>query len=180
MNRYLALIIAHILADFPLQAGVIYTWKTQSKFGLGIHTLIHLFVFYIIFEPPRTWWPALVFLLIMHYFIDWIKLRFPIRPQLIGFILDQFWHILSLIPIAVVFKEMVPAIPNRYLILDFLVALTSPLLLMFWTYSQDMNHLKPGDRFYGIIDWAQDNLLRWSQVAGFIGVAVVMLHLLET
>lgn len=179
MDRYITLIIAHILADFPLQAGMIYAWKTQSKFGLAIHSSIHLFVVYILFEPPRTWWPALILLLVMHYFIDWAKLRFPIRPQLLGFILDQFWHVLSLIPIAYLFKDMTPKIPQQFLAIDFLLAMSAPILLMFWTYALDQNHLKPGDRFFGSVDWSRKNMLRWSQVAGFIGVAVVLLHILD-
>lgn len=179
MDRYLALIIAHILADFPLQAGVIYTWKTQSNLGIWIHASIHIFVFYLLFEPPRVWWPALLLLLVMHYLIDWAKFKWPVKPQLIGFILDQFLHVLSLIPIAIYFETMVPSIPQQYLILDFLIAMTSPILLMFWTYALDLSHLKQGDRFFEISQWARANLLRWSQVTGFISVAIVLLHILD-
>lgn len=179
MDRYVALIIAHILADFPLQAGVVYTWKTQSKLGLGIHTLIHIFVFYILFEPPRTWWPALVLLLVMHYLIDWAKLKYPIRPQLLGFILDQFWHVLSLIPIAIFFPTMVPSIPREYLVIDFVLCMISPILLMFWTYTLDLGHLKEGDKYYDLKEWARQNLLRWSQITGFVSVAIVLLHILD-
>jgi len=180
MDRYLTLLIAHILADFPLQAGIIYTWKTTSKLGLGIHVAIHLAVMLLLFESPLEWWPALVALGIVHYLIDWAKLRFPIKPQTLGYIVDQALHAASLIPIALIFTDMRPAIPGEFLVFDFILALLSPLLLLFWTYTWDMRDPVPNTRPYSIWTWAKRSLLPMSQWAGFILIGAIAVQVLAT
>ena len=178
MDRYLTLFIAHILADFPLQAGVIYEWKTRSKTGLAIHTAIHLIVVFLLFKPPYTWWPALVTLGVLHFFIDWAKLKFPIRPQLLGFIADQVWHALSLIPLALFFTEMEPAIPVEFLPADFIICMAAPILLMFWTYTWDMKSSEPGSQRESVVKWAQKRLLPISQIVGFFSVGIIAFQIL--
>lgn len=178
MDRYLALLIAHIIADFPLQAGIIYKWKTTSKLGLLVHTGIHIATMFILFKPPYTWWGALVILGALHYFIDWAKLKWPIRPQLLGFILDQVWHVLSLIPIAILFPQMEPRLPEDILLRNFLVVLISPILLMLWTYTFDITATAHNTRASTIVDWSRRNLLRFSQIVGFISVAIILIQII--
>jgi len=180
MDRYLALLIAHILADFPLQAGVIYTWKTSSKIGLGVHVAIHMVVMLLLFEDPLSWWPALVALGIVHYLIDWAKLRFPIKPQTLGYIVDQAFHAASLIPIALIFTDMRPAIPEPFLIYDFLIALVSPILLLFWTYTWDVDQPDPNTRPYSVWNWSKRSLLPISQWAGFVLIGLIAVQVLVT
>jgi len=177
MDRYLALLIAHFIADFPLQAGIIYEWKTRSRLGLLIHTGIHLLIAFLLFKPPYSWWPALVALGAMHYFIDWAKLRWPIKPQLLGFILDQFWHALSLVLIAVLFPQMETRIPSEFLLQNFLVVLISPVLLMFWTYTFDFKARRPTGKVTAAVAWSKRNLLRFSQIVGFICAAIVLIQI---
>ncbi|HUF38674.1 MAG TPA: DUF3307 domain-containing protein [Anaerolineales bacterium] len=178
MDRYLALLIAHILADFPLQAGIIYTWKTSSRLGLGVHVAIHMIVMLLMFESPQEWWPALVALGIVHYLIDWAKLRFPIQPQVLGYIVDQALHAVSLIPIAIVFDQMRPAIPSRFLVIDFLLAVIPPILLMFWTYTWDVRTQEPITRPYSLVNWARRSLLPISQWTGFILIGAIAVQVL--
>lgn len=180
MDRYLTLLIAHILADFPLQAGVIYTWKTSSKLGLGLHVAIHMVVMLFMFENPLSWWPALVALGIVHYSIDWAKLRVPVRPQTLGYIVDQALHAASLIPIALIFRNMEPTIPERYLVFDFLLAMTSPILLMFWTYTWDVREPVPNTRPYSLWTWAKRRLLPISQWTGFILIGAIAVQVLAS
>lgn len=179
MDRYLALLIAHIVADFPLQAGVIYTWKISSKLGLGVHVAIHLSVMLFLFEDPLSWWPALVALGIVHYLIDWAKLKIPIKPQLLGYIIDQVAHAVSLVPIALIFTQMQPTIPQEYLRYDFLLALASPILLMFWTYTWDMEQPPAGTWRQSFWAWARRSLLPISQWTGFILIGAIVIQLLS-
>jgi hypothetical protein len=178
MDRYLALLIAHILADFPLQAGVIYKWKTASKLGLGLHVAIHMVVMLFMFEDPLSWWPALVALGIIHYLIDWAKLRFPVKPQTLGYIIDQALHAASLIPIALIFRNMQPTIPDQYLVFDFVLAMASPILLMFWTYTWDVREPLPNTRPYSLLTWAKRSLLPISQWIGFLSIGVIVVQVL--
>lgn len=180
LNLYITLVIAHILADFPLQVGSIYELKVRSNWGLALHVGIHLMVMMMLIESPLQWWLALVLLGGIHFFIDWAKLRFPIKPQVLGFVVDQFWHALSLVPLTLLFPSMQPAIPEQYLYLDLGLALISPLLLTFWTYTWDLKNQFHDARTSSIVEWGNKNLLLISQVIGFIIVAIVGYQRLST
>ena len=97
------LLVAHIIADFPLQPASLCNMK-QSKgwkrfSGLFLHSLIHATVTYILIWNFKEWIiPAVIFA--SHFILDWIKVMLnkkskdnPGKERNI-FIIDQLLHLL--------------------------------------------------------------------------------------
>jgi hypothetical protein len=108
----LALLLAHLTADFPLQTAWLcklkYSGTPQEKsLGLSIHTIIH-FVTALLVTMHFLWSPLLpVFLLLYalsHYVIDNVKTRFN-AETLRSFFLDQFVHILVILNLTQYFQQ---------------------------------------------------------------------------
>lgn len=97
------LILAHILADYPLQSD----WLVENKRSLwasGIHIATHLGVMFIIVGSARTMiWPQLLVLTFFHFLMDWTKTSLGnLWPGglSVQYIVDQLIHIGSIIIIA--------------------------------------------------------------------------------
>ncbi len=103
MGVYGALLLAHLLGDFPCQPYPLIRWKIASLRGLLVHVAIQVALtlpVLIWFVPAWGWW-ALV-LASSHFLIDWLKVRLT-RPgwvELLAFFLDQALHLTVLWVIA--------------------------------------------------------------------------------
>lgn len=102
---FLWLIIAHILADFPLQTNRVFAARYKYKFGGIIHVSIHYIVGLILLFPYlASWefWLSFTAVTIIHYFIDTIK-----KGNIWAFVLDQVSHLIVLAGVAFLCRGVV-------------------------------------------------------------------------
>jgi hypothetical protein len=95
-----SLILAHFLADYPLQPYRLVIAKRQTA-GLLLHVFIHLVTMLVLIGPARSYlWPFLLVIAVSHFVIDvfknWVG---KVRPAMVigPYLLDQLLHILVLI-----------------------------------------------------------------------------------
>ena len=62
MMTITTLLLAHLVADFPLQTNSIVKMKNEGFKGLGIHVLIHIIVLCLLLikEPLSQYWPMIL------------------------------------------------------------------------------------------------------------------------
>jgi len=96
------LLLAHIIADFPLQTDTIYRLKTRYTWGVLPHvficTVINTLALLPYLQNINTW-IAIVFLAAVHIVLDRTKISVSekiARDNFIQFSIDQFLHILSI------------------------------------------------------------------------------------
>lgn len=99
MFLFYRLLLAHIIADFPLQTIQIFKVKTNTKWGVLIHTLIVL-IFSIIFAFPYLEDPKVIIILLViflsHTVIDKLKMEYTKKTKnqsIRALLLDQALHI---------------------------------------------------------------------------------------
>lgn len=96
---FIRLILAHVIADFPLQTNNIYNYKEKSKLGILLHVSIHFltsyFLLYKIFNLKLL--GIVLLITLIHFFQDWVKLylqnRIELFDSIFALILDQVLHI---------------------------------------------------------------------------------------
>ena len=96
MGVFGALLLAHLLGDFPCQPYPLIRWKIASLRGLAVHIAIQVALtlpVLIWFVPAWGWW-ALI-LVSSHFLIDWLKVRLTRAGwvELAAFFLDQAAHL---------------------------------------------------------------------------------------
>jgi len=99
MFLFYRLLLAHIIADFPMQTKQIFKIKTDTEWGVLFHTLIVL-IFSILFAFPYLEDPKVIIILLViflsHTVIDKLKMEYSKKTnnQSIKILLfDQFLHI---------------------------------------------------------------------------------------
>lgn len=79
MSLFYRLLLAHIIADFPLQTKQIFNIKMNTEWGVILHTIIVL-IFSILFTFPYLEDPKYIMILsiifLSHTIIDKIKLEY--------------------------------------------------------------------------------------------------------
>ncbi len=96
-------ILAHLLADFPLQTTGIYEWKYKSIWGSFFHSGVFITLSFILLFPYRVYFSFLILFFVLwliHGFQDWLKAVYIEkyhRDNLWIFLLDQFCHIAVII-----------------------------------------------------------------------------------
>ncbi len=96
MGVFGALLLAHLLGDFPCQPYSLIRWKITSLRGLLVHVAIQVALtlpVLIWFVPAWGWWALL--LATSHFLIDWLKVRLTRAGwvELAAFFLDQAAHL---------------------------------------------------------------------------------------
>lgn len=111
MSLFYRLLLAHIVADFPLQTKRIFNIKMNSEWGVILHTAIVL-IFSIFFTFPYLEDPKYVMILsiifLSHTVIDKIKLEYSKKinnQSLRIFLLDQILHIATITVLTVNFNK---------------------------------------------------------------------------
>ena len=124
------LLLAHIIADFPLQTKQIFRVKMNTKWGVILHTIIVL-IFSILFTFPYLEDPKVIAILLIiflsHTIIDKIKLERSKKTNtnnLKVFLIDQVLHISIIAILTFNFTEK--------------VLLTSPFNSVFLNYLIDI------------------------------------------
>ena len=90
MDLLATLLLAHLIADFPLQTNGLYRLKRRHWAGVLLHAAIHCLITAILIKDPFTHWSALVVLFSLHVVIDWVKLRVDFEFFSLGFLSISF------------------------------------------------------------------------------------------
>ena len=98
MFLFLRLILAHFLADFPLQSNIIYDLKIKSLWGQFLHAVIFFTCAIGLCWPflgIKAIWVLFIFLGISHFVIDCLKVRYVDKGKvkLWSFLADQCLHV---------------------------------------------------------------------------------------
>jgi len=164
-----SLVLAHLIADFPLQTHKIYSMKVHSTAGLVLHALVHLVVTGFVIRNPMENWLTLVLIGLVHFSLDGLKVRWK-GPVLDGFLIDQALHLASLMLIATLFPVQ-PAILSDWLYPTLAYATLPALLMTVWVIVAEQ---QPGNR---IQQWMRHRLIDVSQIVG-LPLAAILLVLL--
>jgi len=99
MFLFYRLLLAHIIADFPMQTSQIFKIKMNTQWGVIVHTLIVL-IFSILFAFPYLEDPKVIIILLViflsHTVIDKLKMEYSKKTKnqsIKILLLDQFLHI---------------------------------------------------------------------------------------
>lgn len=97
-----ALLLAHVIGDFPLQTDVIFRLKKKSVWGVVPHVIICTFVNIVALWPflklVQVWY-AILFLALIHIILDRGKILLSswlAKDNFLQFVIDQGLHILSI------------------------------------------------------------------------------------
>ncbi len=105
MFLFLRLILAHFLADFPLQFNLIHKAKLRSFWGQVLHAAIFTICSIVLCWPflrIKALWILIVFLGTAHLLIDYLKIRYfnakkHTEKYNVGtFLADQALHIVTI------------------------------------------------------------------------------------
>jgi hypothetical protein len=164
MDLFFSLLLAHLIADFPLQTNWIFAMKLKSSKGIALHVLIHLIVTAFLIRDPFSHLPMLAILGVSHFSFDWLKLRYPTQKQVPGFLVDQSLHLITLVFLAIFFADVKTVLSGTWLHVALFYAFIPPVIMAGWLLAIDMGRvMKESDR---CVAWAQRRLLPISQQAG--------------
>jgi hypothetical protein len=99
MNLFWLLILAHFIADFPLQSDKIFALKSKYSWGVLPHIFISFMTNLVVAFPYvgfKKFWLAILFLAISHFLLDWLKVLLTkklLNDSIFTFLLDQILHI---------------------------------------------------------------------------------------
>jgi hypothetical protein len=122
MKLFWLLILAHFIADFPLQSDKIFALKSKYKWGLLPHILISFIASLVIAFPYLgfgNFWFAILFLASIHFLLDWFKLLLTkklLSDSLFTFLFDQMLHIIFIwLTCFYLFNIPDPEIKNKFI-----------------------------------------------------------------
>ena len=132
MFLFLRLILAHFLADFPLQPDLIYKVKLRSFWGQALHAAIFTICSIVLCWPflrIKSLWILIVFLGTTHLLIDCLKIRyFDTKKYKVGtFLADQALHAATISVIFLTnlkelsFSPQIPSLVGRLYANDILI-----------------------------------------------------------
>lgn len=170
MELLTTLLLAHLLADFPLQTNAIAAGKSTSIRVLLFHVTVHMMVLGALLSFDWASWPILLGLGTSHFLVDWLKPRILTLDTLQGFVIDQLAHLscilLTVVSVEVVFHhQMHQALSTTLLYPSLGIGLTLALMVFGWIWVntlqeeviQQNSHLR----------WGRERLLEFEQRAGF-------------
>ncbi|GJM42132.1 MAG: hypothetical protein DHS20C20_24140 [Ardenticatenaceae bacterium] len=174
MTTFLALLLAHLLADFPLQTNRIFRLKIAGNLGLVIHVSIHIMMTAILLRQPGHYLDLLITLGVAHFVTDWVKVRFSGYPQWPGFVLDQLAHVAAIVLLSLWWRDVTAVLPLSIMLPLILLVLLPALLMLIWVWANDAQQQ---DRFQQsqTIHWASNRLLTISQRTGWVAVLLVFI-----
>ena len=127
MYIFWLLILAHFIADFPLQSDKIFALKSRYSWGVLPHIFISFITNLVIAFPyfgSNNFWIAMVFLAVVHFLLDWMKIVLIqkwLGDSLFTFLFDQVLHLLSIwICCYYLFTIPLPEIENSFILTYYL------------------------------------------------------------
>jgi hypothetical protein len=172
MDLIATLLLAHLIADFPLQVDWLFRLKKRHWAGVLLHSAMHVAVTAMLLRGPLAQWPALIALGAVHYTIDTVKLRLTFRLQSLGFLLDQLAHVLSLLLVAAWCAGTRGALPQSILYPTVAYALLPTVLMLVAMLTIDLTH-----SVSSVVSGSPENTRRiilLSQWVGYFLVAAVI------
>ena len=110
---YWNLLLAHLLADYPLQPDWLVRLKARNRFVL-LHIAVHLAVLLVIAGTAlKLLWPYFLTLSLIHLFIDLGKKYVnKLRPAwvVIPYVIDQGFHFLSILLVTLWISSRYPSL----------------------------------------------------------------------
>ncbi|WP_420630614.1 DUF3307 domain-containing protein [Candidatus Leptofilum sp.] len=173
MTTFFTLLLAHLLADFPLQTNRIFRLKVAGNVGLALHVGIHLIMTGLLLQNPAQHIDLLLVLGVAHFVTDWIKVRFPGEPQWPGFILDQLAHLTAIVLLAIWQPAVTAVLPLSLLLPLILFVFLPAALMLLWVWANDAQEQNRYQQSRSV-NWASQRLLTISQRTGWIAVVVVI------
>ena len=118
-NTFLAILLAHLAGDFPLQTESMIRAKQRGFGGLAIHGLVHylaVLLSLLIFSSIRVWTAYSQGLLLayvaLHLMLDFLKMRYLKvrgRPDSTApFVVDQVLHVLTAFVLSLALLKLSP------------------------------------------------------------------------
>lgn len=163
MEPTATLLLAHLIADFPLQTDLVYRMKNKSVIGLGLHAVVHVAVTILLVRNALVFWPYWFVLFLAHFLTDWVKLRWKASRQAVGFVLDQIAHLVMIAGLGMVMPQIESILPDVLLYPAVLYAWIPAILMFCWISALDRGNAGVSSR----TSWMQNRLLHFSQVAGY-------------
>ncbi|WP_420643445.1 DUF3307 domain-containing protein [Candidatus Leptofilum sp.] len=173
MTTFFTLLLAHLLADFPLQTNLIFRLKVAGNMGLALHVAIHVLMTGLLLQDPAQHLDLLLILGVAHFLTDWIKVRFPGEPQWPGFILDQLAHLSAIVLLAIWWPDVTTVLPLWLLLPLILFVFLPAALMLLWVWANDAQQQNRYQQSRPV-NWASQRLLSISQRTGWIAVVVVV------
>lgn len=164
MNLIAALLLSHLIGDFPLQTNQIYRLKNKSWLGIVLHAVVHVVVTAMLIRQPLSVWSMLLWLGILHFLIDLTKLRLPIKQQWLGFLLDQAAHLITLWLLTQFWPDVVALLPMSVMLPMIGYGLFLATVVFLWVVANELSTSEWGNQPY--VQWGRAHLLRLSQYAG--------------
>jgi Protein of unknown function (DUF3307). len=109
LQFFIALLLAHLLADFVLQPDGMVKQK-DKWYWRALHSLIHALLAYILLAKWTLWYIPLI-VGASHYLIDWGKNALKGYKALSVFVLDQAAHLAILIGLSFWLNVLSPSAP---------------------------------------------------------------------
>ena len=178
MELFFTLLLAHLLADFPLQTNTIIRIKSRHWGGVLLHVLIYVAVTGSLLWQP---WQHLSFLFLLgsiHFIIDLVKLNFIEQPQSTSaFLVDQLAHLLTMIAIVCVVQVTEGPVPSGILSDSTLfmllpAALIPAIMVLCWVWM-----INKGEEFINkssLRRWVRGQMLVFEQCFGFAVMSVIL------
>ncbi len=178
MHSLILLILAHLIADFPLQTNLIYSLKKESPAGIILHSSIHALTAFLLTGLRWDLWYVWLFLLVTHAITDWAKLSYKSPKQWSGFLVDQFIHLLFLVLIAIWQPGLTSPLPDWLIYSAFVLAWTPMILMFLWVYAGDVINSTPNPS--ARVRWMRENLLQASRLCGYPVLFAVLIGIVLT
>lgn len=165
MNLTAALLLGHLIADFPLQTNWIYQLKMKSWVGVLLHSLIHIIVTACLIQPISALIPLLLILGVIHFLTDFIKVCIPVKYQTPGFIIDQCIHIVVLLLLSWFWQNKLYSTLSMALLKPLLIYHSVLGLFVFvWVLSCDI--AGSTQRTNSTVRWLRKHLLTLASYGG--------------
>lgn len=172
-SLFASLLLAHLVADFPLQTNTIFRLKAESSFGIGLHVFIHVLVMICVIEPSLHMCGLLASIAVLHFGCDWLKVQYTDPNDIISFCVDQLGHVAILTAGCQVFAMAQSRLSLRFTLPALIyVAIPAAVVLMF-VLGNDLKGR--GLRCPRVVEWSRLNGLALSH--NFAGPVVVYLVL---
>lgn len=169
MDLLFTIMLAHLLADFPLQSNSLAASKTKSLKSLLNHIVIHAGVLWALLGLKSGALPIVLGVSGSHLIVDWLKPRLFHKSAVRAFIIDQSAHFICILGIGILALLLYPEYPtvvvSRILLYpSFLVSLGFAFMVLYWTWTTSLSRETVEQSAH--LRWSRDRLLEIEQRAG--------------
>lgn len=181
LDVFATFLLAHLIADFPLQTNSMVRLKQKGSLGIFLHVSIHVVVAGILFNQPFAKWQLFLLLSCLHWIIDWTKIA--LGSNSVGsFIFDQAAHVISLVVIVMVASTLnilpTPRLEMQFLYPAIAYAMLLAFMVFIWVWANHQSPEVASNR--PLVRWAQRSMLGFSQRAGLALIGGVGFNIMSS